>query len=62
MHLAQLDEIEDQFLPKHYPVVKVRPFGQDRTLAGPPPAIRWSVGERTLRFAPHPTDQGSDIG
>ncbi len=32
-------------LPKHYPVVKVRPFGPDGTLVDPVcPAIRWSVG------------------
>jgi hypothetical protein len=32
-------------LPKHYPVVKVRPFGPDGILVDPVcPAIRWSVG------------------
>jgi hypothetical protein len=41
-------------LPKHYPVVKVRPCGPGG-LAAPGPAIRWSVSFQ-------PTDQRSDGG
>jgi hypothetical protein len=40
-----LGEIEDLQSAETYPVVKVRPFGPDGTLADPAcPAIRWSVG------------------
>jgi hypothetical protein len=44
-----LGEIEDLQSAETYPVVKVRPFGPDGTLADPAcPAIRWSVGSCPL--------------
>jgi hypothetical protein len=49
-------------LPKHYPVVKVRPFGPDGTLADPAcPAIRWSVGGCPRIRGAMPTSCGNEV-
>ena len=56
MHLAHNSAKLKIFnLPKHYPVVKVRPLGLDGTLAAPAPSDPLVGGAI-------PTDQRSDVG